>query len=143
MENIIKDINKTFVEDLWEKNPELLTKAVKKIFNIKEERGDSIKFEDLRNGELVFHFKKQMDVYSTTILLRDFEVYGRKINDSYMPAWMRFMYKVYGDKYAMQYISYRNKELDKYMAKYEEKYNSLTRRVLDEMGFEATKGQTK
>ena len=66
-----------------------------------------------------------------------------KANNECALKWVKFMYNVYGDKYALQYIAYRNRELDKFMAEYEEKFNRETRKVLDEMGFGKEQSQTK
>lgn len=127
-----------FIEKLWEEKPELVIKAVKKIFDVREERGDSLKFIQLSNGALRF---EKHGHCSFGIVLTDFEIYGQRVNNGYNIKWTQFMYNVYGDKYAMQYISYRNQQLDKFMTEYEDNYNKETRKVLDEMGFNY--GRTK
>ena len=129
-----------FIEKLWEEKPELVIKAVKKVWDIREERGDSLKFVQEGNGELRF---EKYGHCSFGIVLTDFEVYGCKPNSRYNIEWMKFMHKVFGDKYLYHYIAYRNNKLDKYMAEYEEQYNEETRTVLDKIGFQANKGQTK
>ena len=53
------------------------------------------------------------------------------------------MFAGYGEAYAMQYVSNRNKQLDKFMAEYEQKYNNQTKTSLDEMGFKLDMEQTK
>lgn len=132
-----------FVEKLWEEQPDLVVKAIKKVWDIREERGDTLEFIKIREGEIIFQKHARYSYYEHSIIIRDFEVYANKVNNSYEPKWVKFMYKVYGDKYAIQYISHRNKQLDKFMAEYEEKYNKETRKVLDDMGFQASKGLTK
>lgn len=142
----------TFVKDLWGKNPELVIKAIKKVCNIDEELAKSLSFERIdENGGLKFRAKYVFDYCD--ICVGDFYMGGTEYIDrgpvrttrilSNSIGWMEFMYSVYGDKYAMQYITERNKKLDKYMAEYEENYNNQTRKVLAQMGFGNSKGQTK
>ena len=141
-----------FIERLWEENPELLIKAIKKICNIDEDLAKAISFDGVdKNGNL--KFSAQYSVDYCKVYLNDFYIQGEEYEERGLTRhtrmifdssnWMKFMYNVYGDKYAMQYISKRNQKLDKFMADYEEKYNNETRKMLSEMGFEAIKGQTK
>ncbi len=129
-----------FIENLWEEKPEMVTKAIKKIFDIREERGDSLEFTQAGNGALRF---EKYGHCSFGIVLTDFEVYGSTVNSGYNIKWLKFMYNVYGDKYALQYISHRNKALDKFVEEYKDNYNQKTKIVLDEIGFDVNKGITK
>ena len=141
-----------YIEKLWEEKPELVLKAIKKIANIDEDVAKELSFKGVNEkGNLKFG-AGNINGYCT-IFVNDFRFEGEKYVDwggasstrmiSESIEWMKFMYKVFGDKYAMQYISKRNQQLDKFMADYEEKYNAQTKKVLDGMGFEVTKGQTK
>ncbi|MBQ8522082.1 MAG: hypothetical protein IJ458_00270 [Clostridia bacterium] len=135
----------TFVEDLWEKFPEQTINAIKKICLVNEKWGDSLEFNGFEDGALIF---KKTGRSPDRIVVSNFAIrttYSSKnYQDSPMSiAWVKFMFSIYGGKYAMQYISQRNMELDKFMAEYEEKYNAQTRKVLVQMGFGKEKGQTK
>lgn len=129
-----------FIEDLWKKFPEQTENAIKKIFDIRESRGDTLEFVCISNGALRF---EKYGHCSFGIVLTDFEVYGHAVNSGYNIKWMKFMKSVFGDKYLYHYIAYRNNKLDKFMAEYEDNYNNETRKVLDEIGFEANKCKTK
>lgn len=139
-------MEKTFVEDLWEKFPEQTINAIKKICLVNEKWGDKLSFLKIdEDGELIF---KKTGRSTFFIMVNDFSIRttdsGKNYQDSPMSiAWVKFMFSIYSKKYALQYISRRNMQLDKFMAEYEEKYNAETRKVLDVMGFEVNKGQTK
>ena len=120
-----------FIEKLWEENPELVIKAVKKIFDIREDRGDSLEFKQAGNGALRF---EKYGHCSFGIVLTDFEVYGQKVNSGYNIKWMKFMKRELGLKYVYHFIAYRNEKLDKFMAEYEDDYNKETKQVLGELG---------
>ncbi|MBO5910557.1 MAG: hypothetical protein J6Q15_03515 [Clostridia bacterium] len=127
-----------FIEKLWEENPELVTKAVKKIYDVREERGDSLKFIQLSNGALRF---EKYGHCSFGIVLTDFEAYGHTVNSGYNIKWLRFMKSVFGLKYVYQYIAYRNEKLDRFMAEYEDNYNKETKKVLAELGMDKYKDE--
>ena len=132
-----------FVEKLWEQNPELVKKAVIRIFDIKFERGDSLEFVAADNGSLQF-IKYGNNPYS--INLEDFEVYTFHNNRSHTINWLKFMYKVFGDKYIDAYITYRNNQLDRFMHNYEIKYTNDTINALAELGikkYQDMQNQTK
>lgn len=120
-----------FIEDLWEKHPEQTINAIKKIFDVREERGDNLKFVCIGNGALRF---EKYGHCSFGILLTDFQAYGQDVNSRYNIAWLKFMTSVYGKKYVSAFISHRNNVLDRYMAEYEENYNQQTNNILDELG---------
>ena len=122
-----------FIEKLWEKNPELVIDEIKNIFNVKEERGDSLHFVGAGNGALRF---SKNGHHTFTIFVRDFEVFGCKADSKRNIEWIQFMHKVCGDRYVYYYISHRNKELDKLVEEFKNKYNNQTRNVLVEVGFE-------
>ncbi len=129
-----------FIEKLWEENPELVIKAVKKIFDVREEKGDRLEFVEAGNGALRF---KKYGHCSFGIVLTDFEVYGQNINSGYNVKWMKFIYNEFGDVYIYQYIAYRNSKLDKFMAEYENKFNDETVKTINQLGFEMNNGKTK
>ena len=111
-----------FIEKLWEEKPELVINAVKKVWDIREERGDSLKFVQEGNGALRF---EKYGHCSFGIVLTDFEVYGCKPNSRYNIEWMKFMHKVFGDKYLYHYIAYRNNKLDKFT------YNKTLQKMIE------------
>ena len=120
-----------FVEKLWEQNPELVKQVVIKIWDIKSERGDSLEFVAVDNGSLQF-IKYGHNPFS--IDLRDFEIYTFHNNSRHTINWLKFMHKVFGDKYVDAYITYRNNQLDRYMRDYESKYTNDTINALAELG---------
>lgn len=131
-----------FVEDLWKDSPERLKKAVKAIFKISEINGECIVNAELKNDCLVIAVYNEDDEFSYNVYLSDFNVWLSYEDDKISEAttkWLKFMYSVYGDKYVMRYITQRNKNLDKFMAEYEDNYNNETRKVLAEMGVEQYK----
>lgn len=128
-----------FIEKLWEEQPELVIKAVKKIFDIRESRGDSLEFIQVGNGALRF---EKYGHCSFGIVLTDFEVYGQRVNSGYNIEWMKFMKSVFGVKYLHHYRSYRNKKLDDYLIEYESEFNAETNRVLAELSKNKTAENT-
>jgi len=137
-----------FIEKLWEENPELVIKAIKKIYNVREEKGDSLKFEKFENGILSF-IKYGHDCHS--IHLSDFGISSiylipYKSDTIYAKQWIKFMYKVYGEEYIEEYITYRNNQLDEFMAEYEKNYTNETINVLANLGikkYQDMQNQTK
>lgn len=125
-------MEKTFVEDLWDKDPVLVTNSVKRIFNVKEKIGDKLVFLGKKNGALVF---EKYGHCPEGFVLRDFGIDGYNFDSRVAEEWRTVMFEVYGTAYAMQLISQRNMQLDKFMAKYKENYNTQTRNALDNMGF--------
>ena len=141
-----KSAEKTFVEDLWEKSPELVTKIVKKICRVEEEKfGDRLEFVKQVNGVLKFKVYGRVQRF---IEVNNFSIRTSYSDNDYENSlisskWRRFMFACYGEAYAMQYISKRNLQLDKFMADYEQKYNNQTKTALNEMGFKWDREQTK
>lgn len=136
----IENIQKTFVEDLWEKNPVEVIKKITEICQINKNWGDKLHFVKIDDdGELIF---KKTGRSTMFIIVNSFHIRTTESgkNYEYSPlseAWRNFMFDAYGHKYAIQFISQRNLQLDKY----EDNYNSETRLMLDKMGFNY--GQTK
>ena len=127
-----------FIEELWEKYPEQTINAIKKIWDIKEDRGDSLEFIQLSNGALRF---EKYGHCSFGIVLTDFEAYGHTVNSGYNIKWLKFMKSVFGDKYLYHYIAYRNAKLDKFMAVYEDNYNKETKEILVKLGMDKYKDE--
>ena len=141
-----------FVKDLWEKNPKWMLKTIKEVSNIDEELARKLSFKGINErGNLEFgatHLSSFCNIYVNDFMIGGTEYLDHSsvrhtnlINKNI--TWMKSMYEIYGDKYVMRYISQRNLKLDKFMAEYEEKYNNETKTVLDEIGFNSSKGQTK
>ena len=144
MTKAIENIQKTFVEDLWEKNPVEIIKKITEICLINKNWGDKLYFVKIDDdGELIF---KKTGRCTMFIIVNNFSIRTTESDKNYehspmSEVWRNFMFDIYGDSYAMQFISQRNLQLDKFMAQYEDNYNSETRLMLDEMGFNY--GQTK
>ena len=134
-----------FIEKLWEENPKRVERAVKSIFSVREDWGDGIEFKKIEDNALVFirYGRVREKIYLGDFWVSTVRSTPYKANNECALKWVKFMYNVYGDKYALQYIAYRNRELDKFMAEYEEKFNRETRKVLDEMGFGKSQSQIK
>lgn len=138
-------MEKTFIEDLWEKNPELVKDKLSEILDVEQERLIYDK-KTKANGYLRFGIKSRYARgYEDGVIVNDYRI--RFMQDKSRPEivadWVSFMFENCGKPYAMQYISKRNKQLDKFMAEHKEKYNAETRTVLEQMGFDINKGQTK
>lgn len=102
-----------FIERLWKENPKLTKEAIKKIFKIDTVTGDGIEFYGIKDDAIVIGMYKSL--YSivsdedVVARINDFEVLDNCFGMSreiYTEQWMKFMYKVFGDEYARQYISY-------------------------------------
>lgn len=105
--------------------------------------GDELYFDELVNSTLKFTKYGRVKNF---IFVGDFYIRttysGKDYEDSIISEkWRTFMYDQFGSAYAVQFISQRNQQLDKFMADYEEKYNAQTRNMLDKMGFNY--GKTK
>ena len=102
-------MEKTFVQNLWEKKPDLVSQKIKEICNIDEEKGDKLQFSELKDGALKFINHGHVSIF---IVASDFAIRTSYSGNDYENSklskkWANFMYSVYGNKYAMQYISKR------------------------------------
>ncbi len=132
-----------FIEDLWEKYPEQTINAIKKIWDIREYRGDSLKFVGISNGALIF---EKYGHHSFSIIISDFQVYDCRPNSKYNIEWIKFMKSVFGEKYLYHFIAYRNKKLDKFIEEYKNDYNNDTKEILVGLGltkYKDEQNQTK
>ena len=131
-----------FIEELWKRNPELVKKAVKKVCRIDEKSGNNFDFRCVdENGNLEF-VKFGSSPFTVKISDYDVEVafnHGYSSLPTFSIRWMKFMKEIYGDKYIYNYIDHRNKELEKYNKNFKQKTN----KILEELGFETYKYQTK
>ncbi|MBQ7798531.1 MAG: hypothetical protein IJ371_05350 [Clostridia bacterium] len=129
-----------FIEDLWEKNPELFKSGLAKCVGVDASR---LICTGSREGWLRFGIKSlYSNGYEDTIIVNDFKIrFFDKSRPEKTLEWMKFMKCVCGDKYLYHYIAHRNEELDRYMANYEEKYNNQTRKVLAELGMDKYKDE--
>ena len=128
-------MQKSFVEDLWEQNPELIKDKLSEILDVEKNRlVYSNKTKD--SGYLGFGIKEVSGKnYEDSIIVKDYKI--KFIQDKSRPeivdGWMSFMFGNCGKPYALKFISKRNQQIDKFMAEYEEKYNAETRNILDKM----------
>ena len=131
-------MEKTFIEDLWEKNPELVRSKVASICSYRDDATQYYRLLKHTKEGLVFRASFMHNCHD--ILVSDFGI--KYITSTDLDSkdktinWIKFMYSVYDKKYAYQFISHRNQQLDRFMEQYEEKYNNQTLKMLDEMGFD-------
>jgi len=113
----------SYIKDLYEKKPELVKGAIRRLFNIKRDEnfvlltnidGVLINFIDKENGE----FKD--------IVLEDFAIcYGLEyieMSDRRLQEYLKFMARVYGNKYLQGFHNYRMEERKKLISE----FNTLT-----------------
>ena len=138
-------MEKTFIEGLWEKNPELVMDKLSELLDIK--RDDLIHNKEVKGGGyLAFCIRPSyMLCNQEEIIVNDYEI--RFVKDRLQPAivdeWLRFMYENCGAPYAMKYIKKSNKELDIVIAKYKERHNKKLTEVLKVMGYLTEESYTK
>ena len=137
-----------FIEKLWEEKPKFVEKATKKILGINEDVGERIEAGIVEKDCLIFDVYNEYDEFEYNVFLKDFSVRITGLCDNgtiekFNTRWIKFMYNVFGDKYALQYIAHRNKRLDEYMAKYKNTYENQTAEMLDIIGFDVNKLNTK
>lgn len=138
-------MKKTFIEDLWSEKPELIKNKLSEILDIEQ---DNLVYDEKAKGGgyLRFGIKSPYIIgYEDEIIVSDYKV--RFVQDKLQPPivdeWVSFMFDNCGNPYALKFISDRNQQLDKFLARLEEKYNNETRQVLNVMGFLDNKGHTK
>ena len=131
-----------FIEILWKKNPKFVEDEIKRIFCVNEENDEMFNFTGvIEEGRLHFvHHARSI----TGIDVGDFDIKTNWSDKNFTRSaiskeWRKVMKKVFGDKYVYHFIAYRNKQLDEYVAK----FNQETADITDEMGYGSDKGQTK
>ena len=137
-------MEKTFIEGLWAKKPELVKAEVAKILHVDEKRlvyrmvndsTDHVRFEILeKNGKWD----------GECVLVTDLKlIHVRECPVDIVNPWLPFMYKNCGTPYAMKFISRRNKLLDSRLTRIKREFNKETEEMLDDMGFDMGKGYIK
>ncbi len=127
-----------FIEELWKKEPERVIKAIKTICKIDVRAGEQIYFEgQTKDG---FRFGVYGGKIPYEIYISDFAIQWKEYEDegaithSYynhiVVEWMKFMHKIYGDRYVQAFESYRKDMRDLYIAKYEHQFNNQTKKIL-------------
>ena len=96
-----------FIEKLWEENPELVETAVKDIFSVREDWDDGIEFKKIEDNALVFNRYGHVggNIYLGDFWVGTVRLMPYKANNECALKWVKFMYNVYGDKYALQQYS--------------------------------------
>ena len=122
------------VEELWEKSPKLVEDEIRRLFGIDE--CEDFGFFKVDNDRLVF--VRRGDI-TTRISVGDFDIRTSYSGDNYAQSpfsieWMKFMSDIFGDEYLSEFIDYRNRQLDLYMAKYEKQYTDQTKKILADLG---------
>jgi len=159
-----------FVEKLIKENPELVKRAVRKICKIDEkiaeEYRDSkyaceVRIYSTGSGTFFIDRYYSSDDWTHRIKVRleDFcisytdDTEKGKIEfvecgfNVVKTEWMKFMYKLYGDKYIQAFIEFRNRGLKNCESRYKsagkaiEKYKDETQNILAELGIELCKDE--
>lgn len=130
-----------FIEELWEKNPKMVENEIKRIFCVNEEDGDIFNFHGWVEGRLHFVYHART---VTGISVGDFDIKTNWSDDDYEKSaisgeWRNIMKNYIGDKYIYHFIAKRNKQLDNFT----EKYNNDTEYMVNKMGYQKFKGQSK
>ena len=130
-----------FIEELWEKDPELVKKALKKVFNVNEKAGDRLDFSGMKDGVLSCA-KYGEQFYEVAV--SDYEISVALMNryskcDKLSKRWFKFMYNAVGDMYVYHYMAHRNEELDKIV----DRHKKETATMLETVAFNPSKSKTK
>ena len=126
-----------FIEKLWNTNPELVENEIKKLFGVKEDRGERFYFVDCVKGRLFFVKKSD---FVTRIGVNDFDVCTSYSGDNYgyslasSVEWMKFMKNIFGEKYLEEFMLYRDNQFIEYIEKYKQYHGMQTNKVLAELG---------
>ena len=125
-----------FIEDAWKKNPEFIINTIKKLCHVREEYGDTLEFKNLHKGVLEF---QKLGHVSTFINVSDFAIRTSYSGENFETSplsiqWMKEMTNAIGPQYIFQFIAQRNKQLDKFLAEYEKKYNAETKEIVTKLG---------
>ena len=125
-----------FIEKLWNTNPELVENEIKKLFGVKEDRGERFYFVDCVKGRLIFVKKSD---FVTRIGVNDFDVYTSYSGENYGYSslsidWMKFMKNIFGEKYLEEFMIYRDNQVVEYIEKYKQYHSMQTNKVLAELG---------
>ena len=122
------------VEELWGKSPKLVEDEIRRLFGIDE--CEDFYFVKIDKDGLLF--VRRGDI-TTRISVGDFDIRTSYSGDNYAQSsfsikWMKFMSDIFGDEYLSEFIDYRNRQLDLYMAKYEKQYTDQTKKILADLG---------
>ncbi len=114
-----------YINDLWNKNPEMMKRMLKKILSLKKQ--DSIwlydKFEDGFSFRYCYYDDDPRKYRS--IMVDDFEILydGQGRIDTTCMKWMVFMLKLYGKQYIEDFEASRNSEMEQYVSRFSNKTN--------------------
>lgn len=127
-----------FIEELWNKNPELVLKAIHEICKINDKYGEKLYFEGKTKKGFKFGVYNGRHLYS--VYISDFAIEWNEYEDMglinhsyynhYIVEWMKFMCKIYGDRYVQAFESYRNTLRDLYIQKYEQQFDKQTETIV-------------
>ncbi len=115
-----------FVNDLWNKDPELVKRVLRKIFKLKETY--SLEYDYTDDGKLVFEVRYD-DVRASYIFVRDFMVcwWGDTgfANSPESIKWMNIMARLYGKAYVQKFVKTRDEEIMQYTDEFNDITNSI------------------
>ena len=127
-----------FIQDLWKKQPNLVVNEIKKICKIDGREGEQLYFEGQTKQGFKFGVYSGRHLYS--VYISDFAIEWNECKDEglrnhsyynhYIVEWMKFMCKIYGDRYVQAFESYRNTLRDLYIQKYEQQFDKQTEMIV-------------
>ena len=119
-----------YIKDLWNKNPEMMKRMLKKILALKTQ--DYIWLRDeCENGFVFKYFYYDAPTTYKSILVDDFQILheGQDYNDITCMKWMTFMLKLYGKEYIDNFEACRNGEIVQYVDRFNNKTNRMVRQL--------------
>lgn len=122
-----------FIEELWRKNPEKVTQAVKNICKVNEERGD--RFFAWGIEDRVLRFSKY-GTSSFEVYVEDFDIKlsffcKEPVKSPLGDEWRKFMTSVFGNRYIQNYLATRNAELKRYAHDFKKETNQNAEKLVE------------
>ena len=137
---------KTFIEELWEKKPELVREKVSKIVGIKKEHLVYRMLEDKKDYVRFAIIDKKNGIDDgRCVLVTDFKLIKviTSTPSDVIDEWVKFMYENCGKPYAMKYISRENQLYDSRRARDRKETDEKIEGMLNKMGYFNDNGYIK
>ena len=128
-----------YIKELYAKKPELVKKFIKKVFKIEkdeyivetEEQDKFLKTE----GEIAFVLINIEKREAKELILEDFEIWyddeGLEIGDVRLDAYLKFMAKVFGEKFVSSFRDYRNGVISDYISDFDATTKNMERELFE------------
>ncbi|MBQ7797800.1 MAG: hypothetical protein IJ371_01610 [Clostridia bacterium] len=107
----------SYIKDLYEKKPVIVKKLIKKLFNLEKEQDVFPVNPDeglIGENDIMFNFINKKNGKVEVVVLEDFAIcYGLKyleMSDRRLREYLKFMAKLYGNKYLQGFHDYRTEE---------------------------------